>query len=182
MVELREQIEATGARFFVHEEPAEIAPGVWVTGPVPRVHEEKNYPQHAGSVVVLEGRTTHDVIPESQSLVVVSTSGPIMVSGCGHAGLINSLQYAQTEISDLPPQAAIGGFHLYAASNETLNWTAERLGDMGLSHFVGAHCTGIESVYTIRDIVGLGREHARVGAIGTRFEGDRGIVPGSINR
>ena len=182
MVALRERLEALGSEFIVYDEPTEIVPGVWVTGPVPRAHDERNYPQGPNAVVVLNGVVVPDVIPESQSLIITGESGPVMVSGCGHAGLINSLEYTREAITPLPPQAAIGGFHLFSATEETLSWTSELLAEMQLQHFIGSHCTGFESVYTIRELVGLGRDHAIVGAIGTRYEGERGIVPGEINR
>ena len=105
-----------------------------------------------------------------------------MISGCGHAGMINTLEHINARISDLPPQAAIGGFHLFAATPEVMSWTSERIAELGLRHFIGAHCTGIESVYEIRALAGLDRETARVGAIGTRYEAGRGIIPGNINR
>ena len=82
----------------------------------------------------------------------------------------------------LPPQAAIGGFHLVAASEDVLRWTSEELAQRGLGSFVGAHCTGFESVYRIRELAGMDRERARIGAIGTRYETGRGIVAGNINR
>ena len=183
MVELRERIEATGARFIVHDRPGEIAPGVWVTGSVPRVHDERNYQVGPDRLLVQEdGSTVPDIVPDSQSMVIVTPDGPIMVSGCGHAGMINTLEYINARISNLPPQAAIGGFHLFAATPEVMSWTSERIAELGLGHFIGAHCTGIESVYEIRALAGLDRDTARVGAIGTRYEAGRGIIPGNINR
>ena len=183
MVDLRDSIEETGATFFVYDRPAEISPGVWVTGPVPRVHGETNYPVGPERLFVQEdGSRIPDIVPDSQALVIVTSDGPIMISGCGHAGMINTLEYVNARISDLPPQAAIGGFHLYGATSEVMSWTSERIAELGLRHFIGAHCTGIESVYTIRDLAGLDRDTARVGAIGTRYEAGRGMIPGNINR
>jgi 7,8-dihydropterin-6-yl-methyl-4-(beta-D-ribofuranosyl)aminobenzene 5'-phosphate synthase len=183
MVARRARLEAAGSTFIVHDRPGEIAPGVWVTGPVPRVHDERNYSVGPAWLFLQEdGSTVPDTVPDSQSLVIVTAEGPIMVSGCGHAGLVNSLEYVQSEISALPPQAAIGGFHLFAASNEVMSWTAERVAELGLRHFIGSHCTGIESVYQIRELAGLDRDTARVGAIGTRFETGSGIIPSRINR
>ena len=52
----------------------------------------------------------------------------------------------------------------------------------GLGGFLGSHCKGFESVYRIRDLAGLSRDSARVGAIGTRYVAGSGIVPGAINR
>ena len=182
MIARKAALEALGSTFTVYSETTEIAPGVWITGPVPRPHPEKNYPQHKASVVQLNGETVHDTIPESQSLVVVTSDGPVVVSGCGHAGLINTLEYIQAKISDQSPQAAIGGFHLFAATDETLEWTGQALGKMKLGHFLGSHCTGFECVYRVREHAGLNRNQARVGAIGTRFVSGQGITPGNINR
>lgn len=182
MVARRAALETSGSTFIVYSQTTEIAPKVWVTGPVPRPYPEKNYPQHEMSVVQIDGKTVHDTIPESQALVVVTPDGPVVISGCGHAGLINTLEYVQTKISDQSPHAAIGGFHLFAASDETLQWTSEALGKMQLGHFLGSHCTGFECVYHVREHAGLDRNHALVGAIGTRFVSGQGITPGNINR
>ncbi len=182
MIAMRERLEATGATFLTYDGPREIAPDVWVTGPVPRIHEEKNYPIGPEWVVLQDGVVVPDVVPESQSLVVLASDGPILVSGCGHAGLVNTLEYAQARISDHPPQAAIGGFHLYEASDNVLRWTSEKLSELSLGSFLGSHCTGFESVYRIRELAAMDRDRARIGAIGTRYETGRGVVPGNINR
>ena len=183
MVGLRDRIEDTGATFIIYDRPGEISPGVWVTGPVPRQHEEYNYPVGPERMLIQEdGTRVPDTVPDSQALVVVANDGPILISGCGHAGMINTLEYVGSSISELPPQAAIGGFHLFAATPDVMSWTSERIAALGLKHFIGAHCTGIESVYEIRNLAGLDRDTARVGAIGTRYEAGRGIIPGRINR
>ena len=182
MVGLRRRLEKSGATFLIYDETTELAEGVWITGPVPRPHQEKVYPVGPQFVMKEGSSTVPDVVPESQSLVVVAEGGPVVVSGCGHAGLINTLEYVQAKISTAPPQAAIGGFHLFAASDEELEWTGEALKKLELGHFLGSHCTGIESVYRIRELVLLDRERARVGAIGTKFVVGKGIAPGAINR
>lgn len=182
MVALRARLEALGSTFVIHDGPAEIAPGVWVTGPVPRLHDERNYPLEPESVIVLDGDEVADIIPESQSMVVLAEGGPIFISGCGHSGLINTLDYGRAAISPHPPQAAIGGFHLFNASEETLRWTADRLADARLGNFIGAHCTGFEAVFRIRELAGMPRTQAAIGAIGTRFESGIGIDPGLINQ
>lgn len=182
MIALREQVEATGAEFLIYDQPTEIAPGVWVTGPVERVHDERNYPSGPGAVVVLDGETVADTVPESQSLVVLAGGGPVVVSGCGHSGLVNTLEQTRNAISEHPVQAAIGGFHLFGASDEVFRWSAERLADQRLGCLLGSHCTGFEAVYRIRELAGMTRDTARVGAIGTRYESGRGIVAGNINR
>jgi 7,8-dihydropterin-6-yl-methyl-4-(beta-D-ribofuranosyl)aminobenzene 5'-phosphate synthase len=114
--------------------------------------------------------------------VVLAAGGPIVVSGCGQAGLVNTLEQTRAEISEAPVQAAIGGFHLFGATDDELSWTSERLTEMELGSLLGSHCTGFEAVYRIRQLAGMSRGRAKVGAIGTRYEAGRGIVAGSINQ
>jgi 7,8-dihydropterin-6-yl-methyl-4-(beta-D-ribofuranosyl)aminobenzene 5'-phosphate synthase len=73
--------------------------------------------------------------------------------------------------------AAIGGFHLFDATDETLVWTANRLQSMQLAYFIGAHCTGIEAVFRLRSLLSLDRRAAVVGAVGATFDLDKGINP-----
>jgi 7,8-dihydropterin-6-yl-methyl-4-(beta-D-ribofuranosyl)aminobenzene 5'-phosphate synthase len=167
--------EKLGGRFIEHAEPAEIHPGVWLTGPVPRVHPEKNW-SAVGKVRAPEG-LVEDTIPEDQSLVIETDSGLVVVSGCGHAGIINSLEYARKAVKDAPIHAALGGFHLFIASGEHLAWTGAKLKEMGLEHFLGAHCTGIEAVFRLRSSTGLVRDRCVVGSVGAAFELGKGIEP-----
>ena len=76
----------------------------------------------------------------------------------------------------------MGGFHLFAADEATLDWTADKLRGMGLEHLLGAHCTGIEAVYALRRRLGLDRRTCVVGAVGSGFDLEGGIRPGTIAR
>ena len=76
--------------------------------------------------------------------------------------------------------AALGGFHLFPASDETIDWTADKLRGMGLENLLGAHCTGIEAVYALRRRLNLDRRHCVVGAVGSGFDLESGIHPGTI--
>ena len=61
-----------------------------------------------------------------------------------------------------------------------LKAATDKLGESGLDYFIGAHCTGIETVYSFRRLLSLDRAHAVVGAVGASFELGRGIDPGNI--
>ena len=180
MVGIRQRLEADGVEFVIYDGPAEIYPGVWVSGPIPRVNDERNFPV-GPSWMIKEGQdVVEDTVPESQVLVIQASRGPIVITGCGHAGLINSLEYAG-EFSARIPKSALGGFHLYGASDETMSWTANRIKDMGLEYLLGAHCTGVERQFVLRQLTGLSQDNSRVGSVGTKFEGDKGIIPGLSN-
>ncbi len=72
-------------------------------------------------------------------------------------------------------KAVIGGVHLFAATDAQLAWTASQLKAFGVQQFVGAHCTGIEAVYRIRELAGLTRQTCMVGAVGASYSLANGI-------
>jgi len=174
----RAAYEATGGAFVEHDGPTQILPGVWFTGPVPRAYPERNWSPR-GQVRTPAG-LVEDTVPEDASVVVDTADGLILVSGCGHAGIVNTIEYSRKVVRAAPLQAAIGGFHLFAATDATLEWTAGKLREFGLRHLVGAHCTGIEAVYRIRSLAGLTRRTAVVGAVGSSFTLGKGIAALSI--
>ena len=180
MIAKKSALESTGARFFVHDKPTELFPGVWVTGPVPRERPERNW---SGSLEVKTGdHWVEDTVPDSQSLVLDTEKGLVVLSGCGHAGIVNTLEYARTAIRSAPIHAAIGGFHLLNADDKQLTWTSTQLRAMGLEHFLGAHCTGIEAVFRIREEAGLSRQTCVVGAVGATFSLEDGLDPRQLAR
>jgi 7,8-dihydropterin-6-yl-methyl-4-(beta-D-ribofuranosyl)aminobenzene 5'-phosphate synthase len=180
MAEVKNGYEALGGKFIEYVEPKQLFTGVWLTGPVPRPFPEKNYPAmiHYRNP---DGNLVLDDIPEDQSLVLDTDKGLVVLTGCGHAGLINILTYArQTVRPGAQVYAALGGFHLFAAKADTLSWTADKLKEFGVAQIMGAHCTGIEPVYYFRERLGLERKACVVGAVGSSFELAKGINAGSI--
>jgi 7,8-dihydropterin-6-yl-methyl-4-(beta-D-ribofuranosyl)aminobenzene 5'-phosphate synthase len=181
MIATKREYEALGGTFVIHSSFDRLSPGVYLTGPVPRTHPEKNYGRKGkiGPLASPDG-VIDDTVPEDQSLVIETDRGLVVVSGCGHAGIVNTFELAQHETRDDRVYAAIGGFHLFDASEATLTWTADQLKRMHLAYLIGAHCTGIEAVYRLRALLGLERRAAVVGAVGASFALDRGIDPGDL--
>jgi 7,8-dihydropterin-6-yl-methyl-4-(beta-D-ribofuranosyl)aminobenzene 5'-phosphate synthase len=175
LLPIRAEYESLGGAFVEHAGPVRLGPGVWLTGPVPRTHPERNW---SGSLRLQSpGGPVEDTVPEDSSVVVETGPGLVLISGCGHAGIVNTMEYARKIVKPAPLHAAIGGFHLFAASDEQLDWTGARLRENGLGHFLGAHCTGLEAVFRIRQLAGLGREKAVVSAVGSSFTLGAGLDP-----
>ena len=175
LLPIKADYEALGGTFVEYAGPARLAPGVWMTGPVPRVHPERNW-SVTGQLQTPAG-PVEDNVPEDSSIVVQTPQGLVVVSGCGHAGVINTVEFARKAVKDEPVHAAIGGFHLFAASDETLAWTAGKLKESRLAYLLGAHCTGIEAVFRLRQALKLPRASAVVGAVGASFTLGKGIDP-----
>jgi 7,8-dihydropterin-6-yl-methyl-4-(beta-D-ribofuranosyl)aminobenzene 5'-phosphate synthase len=171
---------ATGGVFVVHDRPTELWPGVWFTGPVPRPNDEKNW--NPGLSLQTPSGRIEDNVPEDSALVFNTPAGTVILTGCGHAGIINIAEYARQILGAQPLLAVIGGLHLFAASDATLAWTAAKLKAYGLQNLLAGHCTGIEATYRLRAATGLQRATAVVSAVGSSFTLGRGIDPLELAR
>lgn len=178
MQAMKEELEADGVRVSVYDSQHELFPGVWITGPIERIHEERNW-GGSGQIKTDKG-IVEDNIPEDQSLAIHTDKGFVLIAGCGHAGIINTLEHIHTHINKEKIYAAIGGFHLVNASDEHLKWTADKLRDFGLEKIIGSHCTGINALFILKDLLNLSRQDAVVGSVGDSFDLLTGIKPGTI--
>ncbi|MGD0101973.1 MAG: MBL fold metallo-hydrolase [Acidobacteriota bacterium] len=175
---LKSAYEKSGGVFLENDKPMILFPGIWLLGPIPRIYPERNW--GGSGKVKTPGGLVEDNIPEDTSLVLDTDRGLIVLSGCCHAGIINTLEYSRKNVRAAPIYAAIGGFHLMRANDATLDWTAQKLREFGLANFIGAHCTGIEPVYRIREKAGLKRQTCIVGGVGDQFSLEKGIVAGLL--
>jgi 7,8-dihydropterin-6-yl-methyl-4-(beta-D-ribofuranosyl)aminobenzene 5'-phosphate synthase len=179
MIAFKPKFENAGGTFVEHSEPFELAPGVWLTGPIPRPHDEHNY-----SLLTKarrpDGEFVEDNLPENLSMIFDTDEGVVLLTGCGHAGLINELEYGLKITGSREALAVVGGLHLYQKSDKDLEWTALMLGRHKLKYFLGAHCTGIEAVFAIRRLTGLDRKKCVVGSLGASFTLGKGIDPEAL--
>lgn len=177
--ETRAAYEAAGGRFITHGSASEIFPGVWLTGPIARPHPERNWP--AGVTVrTPEGAEVEDTVPEDMALVINTVEGLVVLSGCGHAGVVNTVEHARRTVAPAPVAALIGGFHLFSADDSSLKWTATRLRRFRVANLLGGHCTGIEAVYQLRKHLGLSRRTAIVAAVGSAYTLGTGLDAGGL--
>jgi 7,8-dihydropterin-6-yl-methyl-4-(beta-D-ribofuranosyl)aminobenzene 5'-phosphate synthase len=123
-----------------------------------------------------------DNVPEDQAMVFDTDRGLVVLFGCGHAGVINTLTYARKAVRDAPVHAVVGGLHLLEKDDAGLDWTADRMREVSVANLVGAHCTGLEAVYHLRARLGLDRGHCVVGAVGASFSLAGGIDPLGLAR
>lgn len=91
MLILKDSLESDGVIFIIHKQQEALFPGVWVTGPIPRLHDERNW--SGNSQIETPNGPIEDRIPEDQSMAINTAKGMVLISGCGHAGIINTLEY-----------------------------------------------------------------------------------------
>lgn len=141
---VREKIE-DGATIVEHCEPVEVESGIWALGEIPREH-----PDNPSGVTRADGDLRTDHIPDDQSLAVETERGIALILGCCHAGLRNTVEYAESVFDD-EIAAILGGTHLVAQDRdevvETAGWLRER---PALELVAPCHCTGFEAESVLR--------------------------------
>jgi 7,8-dihydropterin-6-yl-methyl-4-(beta-D-ribofuranosyl)aminobenzene 5'-phosphate synthase len=106
----------------------------------------------------------------------------VILTGCGHAGIVNIVTAVEKHYGNRPIFGIIGGLHLFAASDDVVDWTAIKLREYHVANLLAAHCTGIEATYQLRTKLGLNRQTAVVAGVGSSFSFANGIVSGLLAR
>ncbi len=127
--------------------PTEIVPGVTATGEVPR---QTAFEDTGGAFYLDEAAATPDPIADDQALVIESGDGLIVVLGCAHSGVVNTLDHAARFTGAGRIHAVLGGTHLLRASEDRLERTADAFARYQVSVIAPCHCTGAKSQAFLR--------------------------------
>ncbi len=146
----RDTLTGWGAEVVENKGPLLLGEGsMLITGEVPRVTEfEKGMP---GAMILRDGELVPDTFRDDQSIVInLKHKGLVVISGCAHAGIINSVLYARELTGQADVCAVIGGFHLSGAIMEpAIEPTVEELKKMSLQVISPMHCTGFKAITRI---------------------------------
>jgi len=149
-----------GATFDLSSSFREIGEGLFLTGEVPRITP---YEKGDSGLYCDEGGCSVDLLPDDQSLVIASSRGLVLLLGCCHAGLVNTIELARERTGVTEIHALVGGTHLGFSSPEQLEETVRALRGYGIRKLCASHCTGFPAAARLaREFPGE-FAHAQVG-------------------
>lgn len=144
-----DDIERVGGEVVLTSEPTEIVPGVWTTGQIQRVIPfERAVSPLKGErrIIVVDGEKIDDQTLDDQALWMdVEQIGPFVITGCAHAGPLNTLRQVQKLGRFDKMYGLVGGTHLIGRSENYLQQTIEGLRKYELSLISPCHCTGFKA-------------------------------------
>lgn len=139
--------------FSLHsvQSPTEIIPnsGIWMTGEIPR---NNSYEDTGGPFFLDAKGTLSDPIVDDQALWFASDHGLVIVLGCAHAGIVNTIEHCKSCSGIDRVHAVIGGFHLLNASEVRLQKTMTILAKDCPDCLAACHCTGEGAMQRMRDL------------------------------
>jgi 7,8-dihydropterin-6-yl-methyl-4-(beta-D-ribofuranosyl)aminobenzene 5'-phosphate synthase len=147
----RSALEEMGFAIVEERQPSFLLDGaVLITGEVDRTTEFETGFQ--GHEALRDGGWRADpLILDDQALVVsLGDRGLVILSGCGHAGIVNTVRFARKLTGNDAVAAIIGGFHLSGPMFERIiEPTVDALAELSPSLLVPAHCTGWRAVHRL---------------------------------
>ncbi len=144
---VREEFEYLGARFHLSREPVWLNEEIVTTGEVPLVTVFENVDENL--YVKTEKGMMPDPLMDDQALVVKTVRGLVIVLGCAHHGMINTLIRAREITGVEHIYMVIGGTHLLRAKKESLQNTIEKLEEFGVERIGVSHCTGMSAAMAL---------------------------------
>jgi 7,8-dihydropterin-6-yl-methyl-4-(beta-D-ribofuranosyl)aminobenzene 5'-phosphate synthase len=144
---VRSELEARSIELIESKGPVLLAEGtILVSGEVERRTEfEKGIPY---AFTKREGKEVKDPILDDQGIIMrVKGKGLVVVSGCSHAGIINTVLHARKITGENKIYGVLGGFHLSGPAYEPIvDPTIRELREMNPSVLVPMHCTGWNTI------------------------------------
>ncbi len=167
----RAALEALGVTVEISEQPTVVAGHALTSGQIPRVtafekppatariqlgapgtdcSASMHFPPGAVQVEAAPGELVPDVFAgEHATVYAVKDRGLVIISSCGHAGIINTVRQVQAVTGMDKVHAIVGGFHLAPAPDEIVQQTVAGFKDINPDYILPMHCTGLNTIFAI---------------------------------
>jgi 7,8-dihydropterin-6-yl-methyl-4-(beta-D-ribofuranosyl)aminobenzene 5'-phosphate synthase len=140
---MKEDLESLGALLNLTKKPFKISDGITTTGEIEMTTE---YETIDDRLFVKKGnKMIPDPLADDLALTVRTSEGLVLITGCAHRGIINTVRHVQKLTGGEYIHTVIGGTHLMVASPERIEKTASELKELGLQRLGVSHCTGFNA-------------------------------------
>lgn len=95
-----------------------------------------------------------DLFPDDQALLIKTRQGLVVILGCAHRGIVNTLYHARTVSGMNKIQFVLGGCHLFTASDERIWQTISALNELRVQKLGVSHCTGMHAALLLGQTYG----------------------------
>ena len=149
----REQLTVLGAEWHFVDKPIELLPGVRVSGEIPK---ESGFESGDAKLVICDagGCDCQDDIPDDLALFFSGPKGMVVIGGCTHSGLINTVRYGLRVTGARRFAGWVGGTHLGPVSAEQQKKTIAELESLNPDFIAANHCTGFAMMSKLHEHFG----------------------------
>ncbi len=138
----RTTLEQAGADFSLSKEFRTVAPGLHFSGQIPRITQAETGDPHLVCGGGSAGQWVPDGFRDDAALAIETSRGLVILLGCAHSGLINTVRHFLDRLGEQPVHAIVGGTHLGPASDAQFAETMDFLEALDVERLGLSHCTG----------------------------------------
>jgi 7,8-dihydropterin-6-yl-methyl-4-(beta-D-ribofuranosyl)aminobenzene 5'-phosphate synthase len=138
------ELEGLGASFNLSKAPVKITDNIMTTGEVPMVTDFEHIEPNRFFVKEAPGWRADELL-DDLGMIIDTSPGLIVILGCAHRGVINTLYHAQKLTGRKEIRMVIGGCHLINTPIERVYRTIAALNELGVQKIGVSHCTGQEA-------------------------------------
>ncbi len=143
----RQELENFGAVFNMTTKPVKITDNITTSGEIPMVTDfERMDSGKTEWFIKEETGTKPDELLDDQAIFIKTGKGLVVIAGCAHRGIINTLRHAQQVTGVKSIHTVIGGAHLVGASEERIGRTIAALKRLNIQKLGLCHCTTLPAV------------------------------------
>ena len=146
----RQELESLGARFELATNPVELSENSLTSGEIPMTtdFEKKSIPAFGGlgRYIKDDSGIITDTVLDDMAIIVKTEVGLVVILGCAHRGIINTLRHARNITGIEKIYAVLGGAHLYSESSERVETTIAALKELDVQRMGLCHCTGLKAI------------------------------------
>jgi 7,8-dihydropterin-6-yl-methyl-4-(beta-D-ribofuranosyl)aminobenzene 5'-phosphate synthase len=145
----RQELEQQGAVFTLTKDPLNLMTGVTTTGEIER---STSFEKLEDLYTLVDGNVVQDHERDDAAMILNFSQGLVIVTGCCHAGIVNTMEHAKKVTGVDKIYAVVGGLHLTDASEEKVEKTIDALREV--DWIFAGHCTGFEGLRKIANELG----------------------------
>ncbi len=169
-----EEIKRLGAEFITSTDVTRLEEDIIISGEVPLANP---YEKVSKAMVVKDenGALQPDTLADDLALYLKTEEGLVVVAGCAHRGIINTIKHGQ-EVTGLNQVfMVIGGTHLFGVPEEQFSYTVEELKSMDVNLLGVSHCTGLKQAARLHHIFGEEKFFFNNAGTVIEFKGDQAV-------
>jgi len=140
---VKEDLVALGATFNLSKAPVRISDDITTTGEIEMTNEYETIDDRL--YLKKDNRMIPDPLADDLALIIRTSEGLALITGCAHRGIINTVRHVQKLTKGEYIHTIIGGMHLMVASPKLTERTASELKLLGLQRLGVSHCTGFNA-------------------------------------
>jgi 7,8-dihydropterin-6-yl-methyl-4-(beta-D-ribofuranosyl)aminobenzene 5'-phosphate synthase len=138
---LPQELEGLGATFNLTAQPTKITDLIMTTGEIPMVTDVEEIDPDL--MIKEDDGWQPDKLLDDQALIINTELGLVVILGCAHRGIINTIYHARQLTGEKRVHAVLGGCHLFGASKERVQATIAALKELNVQKIGVSHCTGL---------------------------------------